>query len=817
MDGWRWPDLGFRPVFFPASAFVLGAAVGPETGLAGALFLILTGASWAATGLWGRRIGAHALLLFAFFASGGTLALLSMQTLVPAGVEDGPVVLEGLLERVDRRESFTQVQLRVVRTGEPLTEARFRARLSTNGSLPGVEPGQWVRVRAKLKAISGPDNPGEWDGTRLRERRGLYFTGGLLEGSLLPLSPAPAWRLWVRAQHEAMSRKVETLAPTAAGAALYLTLSAGLRAKLDDSLEEAFGDSGLSHILSVSGLHVAALALLLLRLLRALLVRFAPISVTLEARRLAAPIAVPLIWAYVAFTGMQVPAVRSAVMASVVFVGLALWRRADALNALSVAAAAIVAVDPSSVMDLSLQLSFVAVLSLILVSPALRAVIPLERPTADAPWRLRARETCIEAMCAGIAVTLASAPLLAGSFGRVSVVGVLANIVCLPLSGLLTVLAAGGAALFVLSPLLSTPVLWLGSLSSELLVLVARGFAAVPGAALAVRPLGPALGLLSLLGLFCFALAQRRWRWAGIALPLVLLVTAAVLPSRVSPGLVVTFLAVGQGDGIVLSSGGAHALIDGGGVPNGGDTGRRYVLPFLKREGIDSLELAVLSHPHPDHALGLATTLEKVPTERLWLAAGTTRGALSRKVRAAARSRRGTPAILREVDASAPFFTLGEARIEVLGPPEDRLLLEGVNDRSVVLRVEHGDVSFLLPGDIEETAEEGLTPYLRPVTVLKAPHHGSRTSSTAEFVRRTRPKHVVFCVGRNNRFGFPHREVLERYSARGARCHRTDVSGAIRIESDGRDVRLVPFHAPEEQQRRRAVARRASRRHLPSR
>lgn len=817
MERWRWPDLGFRPVFFPALAFVLGAAVGPETGLGGDLFLAVTGALWAATGLRGRRVGSHILLLCAFFASGGALALLSMQTLVPGGIADGTVVLEGALERVERRESYTQLELRVVRAGEPLGEARFRARLSTHEPLRGLEIGQWVRLRARLKAVSGPDNPGEWDGARLRERKGLSFTGGILEGSVLPLSAPPAWRTWVRARHEEMTARVESLAPSPAGASLYLTLAAGLRARLDDDLEEAFGDSGLAHILSVSGLHVAALALLLLRLLRALLVRFSRAAVAIDARRLAAPLAVPLLWSYVAFTGMQVPAVRSAVMATVVFIGLALWRRADSLNALSVAAAVIVAVAPASVMDLSLQLSFVAVLSLILVSPALRQLVPIARPAAEASWLLRAREACLEASCAGIAVTLASAPLLAGSFGRLSVIGVVANVVCLPLSAVLTVLAAGGAALFVISPLLSTPILWLGALFSELLVLVARLFAAVPSAAMPVRPLGTALALLSLFGLLFFALAQRRWRWAGLALPLGLLVTAASLSKREAPGLVVTFLAVGQGDAIVLSSGGSHALVDGGGVPKGADTGRRYVLPFLRREGITSLELAVLSHPHPDHALGLISALEKIPTERLWVAAGTSEGTLTRQVRAAARSPRGSPSLFRETDTTAPTLRLGEARIEVLGPPEDRLLLEDVNDRSIVLRVSHGAVSFLLTGDIEEAAEERLLGALTPVTVLKAPHHGSRSSSTDDFVRRTRPRHVVFCVGRNNRFGFPHEEVVERYRAAGARCHRTDVSGALRVESDGRDVRLVPFHTPEALERPRAIARRASRRHLQAR
>jgi competence protein ComEC len=206
--------------------------------------------------------------------------------------------------------------------------------------------------------------------------------------------------------------------------------------------------------------------------------------------------------------------------------------------------------------------------------------------------------------------------------------------------------------------------------------------------------------------------------------------------------------------------------------------------------GISRLDLAVLSHPHPDHALGLASTLAQVPTARLWLPAGDTEGPLSRQVVAAAPG-----AVVEEVEDGHPPLRLGEATVEVLGPPgpEERELLESVNDRSVVLRVRHGDVSVLLAGDVEEAGEAALAERVGPVTVLKAAHHGSRTSSTEALLARTRPRHVVFCVGRRNRYGFPHGEVEARYRTLGSECWRTDLDGAITVESDGQDVRLVPF------------------------
>ena len=238
---------------------------------------------------------------------------------------------------------------------------------------------------------------------------------------------------------------------------------------------------------------------------------------------------------------------------------------------------------------------------------------------------------------------------------------------------------------------------------------------------------------------------------------------------------------------MVLSSQRRFALIDGGGVPNGADTGKKYVIPFLREVGASQLELAVLSHPHPDHALGLASTLRDVPTRALWIAAGEERNELISQVVDAAGG-----AQVEEVEANHPAFSLGEARIEVLGPPADRIFLKKVNDRSVVLRVVHGNVAFLLAGDVEEAGEELLEP--GRIAVLKASHHGSATSSTASFIDKTRPRFVVFCVGRGNRCAFPDQQVQERFTAMGAECFRTDIDGAVTFESDGRQVRWKTFH-----------------------
>ncbi len=800
MGRWTWWALGNRPVMFPFLFVLAGVVLAPRADV--------EPWSWAlgAAGLcglgWVRapRPGAGLALLGACAALGLACATLGLGVDVPAA---GPALLEGEVEALVAHPSGTTLRLAVAQVdGAP---ARLRASLSTEAALALV-PGQRVRVAARLKPLGPAANPGEWSRAAWALRRGQPVTGGFDARRLVVVSEAPAWRAWMARAQASLKARASAATGDTEAAGLFLTLAAGLRAELGDDLEEDFSKSGLAHVLSVSGLHVAVLALTAFAGLRWLLSR----RMTSRARRRdpnawAGPLSVPIVWLYVVFTGLQAPAIRSAVMCTMLLCAHALRRRSDPLNALAAAGLVMTIVDPAAPFDLSVQLSFLAVLALILLAPLLRAAVPvpLPSPARQSGWRLRLawwREAVVQTFTASLAVTLATAPLVLSAFQRVSLAGLLSNVVTLPLSGALTVLAASTSALHVLAEPLATPPLWAGLQLSRLFVAIAHAFAEVPGASAALPSPTTVVAVAWWAGLAALVFLRGRWRWAALTAPL-----AAALhllaPAWEARGVDVTFLSVGHGDAVVVSSRGHHALIDGGGVPNGHDTGRRFVLPFLRARGIERLSLAVLSHAHPDHALGLASTLESVPVERLWLPAAVGRGELVRPLIDAA-----GPAVVEEVSAGDGPLQLGEARVEVLGPPAERDDFELENDRSVVLRVSHGDVRFLLTGDVEAAAEARLHP--GPVTVMKAPHHGSDTSSTPAFVEEARPRHVVFCVGRQNRYGFPRADVVARWQAVGARCYRTDLDGAVTFHSDGRDVTVETFGpAPLPQARRRALRR----------
>ncbi|HET9597612.1 MAG TPA: MBL fold metallo-hydrolase, partial [Anaeromyxobacteraceae bacterium] len=254
-------------------------------------------------------------------------------------------------------------------------------------------------------------------------------------------------------------------------------------------------------------------------------------------------------------------------------------------------------------------------------------------------------------------------------------------------------------------------------------------------------------------------------------------------------GLEVTFLGVGQGDAVALRlPDGSAVLVDGGGEALGRyDPGARDVVPWLRDAGVRRLAAVFLSHPHPDHLFGLPAVAEAFPVKRFF-----TNGRRGDDAAAAALAR--MPAAERLGPGEA--FEQAGVRFEALGPPEGSdAWLE--NDASLVLRVTHGQVAFLLTGDVQAEGEAALLERERPrlrADVVKMPHHGSATSSSPALVAAVGARWAIATVGHENRFGFPAAEVVARWAAAGATVLRTD-EGAVRFLSDGRTVRRVPAAA----------------------
>ena len=783
MRNWSWGDLGIRPLVFPTLALGAGCALpaltrSAPTGFA-CLAALLAGVALALR----TRPGAHLGVLASALLAGSVLAARAERsTSLPTGV---PVSLEGRLAGVEVDARGGRGVLEIARVDGRPARARTRLWWSDLGLHPWT--GQRVLLRAELRADVGPESWGQFDVGAAARARGLSTSGRILPGSLVPLSSPEPWRRWITDRRERFGTWTRERLARPDDAALVGALAAGLRSGLGPDWEDRFARSGLAHVLSVSGLHVAALALVLAALLGALLRAVPAVVRRLDARRPAALAALPLVWGYVVFTGNLPPAVRSALMLSVVLLGRVVQRSADGLNALALAASVLLVVDPASVRDLSLQLSFTAVLALVLLAPRIRGWLPVPFPDPRRSGRLRrgleeVRETVLGVCAASAAVTVASIPLVATAFHRISLVGWVTNVVALPVASVLTLASAVTAGVFCVSPALATAPLAVASLAARALLALVRVGAAVPLGTLSAPGFPWPATVVFALGLLGVALGVRRSGWV-VALALAAVLGRPLVESR--PPLEVTALPVGHGDALLVSSDGVNLLLDGGGVPDGIDPGARIVLPYLRERGIRRLEVVALSHPHPDHALGLLTVLRDVPANRLWLPAGIERGPLVDALLAAA----GTARV--EWLATGEQRTLGAATVRVLSPPRDAIALRTVNDRSLVLHLSVAGRSLLLPGDAGAAAEAALP--LLASTVVKVPHHGSRTSSSPRLVSSTEAWLALFSDGRGNRFGLPAPEIVERWRASGAEILRTDVDGAIHVTLEESGVRWETF------------------------
>ena len=638
--------------------------------------------------------------------------------------------------------------------------------------------GDHVLLSADLRELRGARNPGGRDPAFAFGAHGLAGQASTRTPPARTAPPSPLSR--IAAARIAFGQAASRVLPPRE-AALVRAIGAGDESAVDAETQDRFARSGLAHVLSVSGLHLAVVALGAWRVMLALLARVEPLASRVDVRRVAAAAALPVTLLYAVGTGASVPVIRSAVATGLIFGSVLVGRRPDAAHALAVAALAILAFDPGSLVDISFQLSFVSVAGLLLLAAPLRAALPIEPDRSR--WPGRALEATLQGCCASAAATLATTPLLALHFRRLSTLAIPANVVGLPFASALTVLAALAFLVSAAAPPLAPAFLWLCRPFATAFLAVNDAFAAPAFASVGVA--SPGWGLLAAsyaLGAGAF-LARGRVRFilAAAATAAVFLPgPGRLLAARHREGLEVVFLSVGQGDcTIIRLPDGTGVVIDAGGDPAGRyDPGARDVLPFLRDMGIFRLAAAFVSHPHPDHLQGLPSVVGGLGGERVYASFDrgdpAARGAFERM----------PPAI---VLAAGDELSLSGVRFRVLGPPRgDHRLVE--NDASLVLHVTYGDISFLLPGDVESAGESALLPGGIPrAHVVKAPHHGSRTSSGRALVAATRPRWVVFPVGAANRYGFPHAETVARWREVGAEILRTD-EGPVRFRSDGRTI-----------------------------
>lgn len=808
------PPAGSRPLVPLAAAFTLGIALERWlelrplgwTAALGVALVLGIGVWWVGVrrAVWPVLIlgflclGGQAMAAVLFGAPANHLSRLSEANLL------SPVWLEGWVvdppdpRPADARDAGDPERTRFVvevtrlRLGAAWVVVRGRARLTLLGEAPEVAYGDEVRGIFRLRVPRRFGNPGAFDYPAYLATQGVFLEGWTRE----PVETVAAGRgstilAAIFRMRALLLRRLDAALPAPQAALLKATVL-GDRSGLSPEVNQAFLDSGTYHILAISGLNVSLLAGTFFGLFR--LLRASP--------RLAAAAAAILVTLYAALAGASASVIRAAVMADAYLLAVLLDRRGDLVNSLALSALALLWWNPRFLFDVGFQLTYLATLGILVILPRCDTAL------ATLPWVLRWPG---ESVAITLAATIMTLPILATAFNRVAPVGVLANLLIVPLSGLITALGTAACALLLASPA-GFP--WLNQANAwlvDLLLATAGWFAAFPWSA--VRVYTPTPGMLvayyatisSLLAVSPppgHRLGEterartgiRRWarRLATVgALALGVQIALRLWPPAETPTLRLTLLDVGQGESLFLDfPEGRRMLVDAGGVPGSSfDIGARVVAPFLLHDWVGSLDVLVLTHAQADHIGGAPAILRGFPVGEVWSGDTPYSSVAFLWVQEYLRHRR-IP--LRIVSAGSPEIRWGEATIQVLHPPPrgsrpaQRAPFTGLrsNDASLVLRLGIGSQAALLTGDVEREGELALLRRPAPLRtqVLKVPHHGSRTSSSSAFLAAVRPEVALLSAGYRNRFNHPHPEIVERYHALDVRLFRTDLHGAIRVE-----------------------------------
>jgi competence protein ComEC len=646
-----------------------------------------------------------------------------------------------------------------------------------DAALRALPPGARVRAELRLREpmpLRNPGRPGE--GAALA-RAGIAAVATLVDPRLLVRVPERDRVDLAAPWHAPRRRAAARLHALGPGGALLAALALGDRSGLTPADEDAWARLGLSHLLSVSGLHLVLVAGLVYAPVAACLRRWAGLAARMDSRAVARWIAVLAATAYALLAGFEVPVRRSLVLVAASAVALAAARPERAFHPLAAGALWVLAAEPAALFDAGAQLSFVACAALI--SAAHRRPAGSRRSGARAWLSSLLRTT---ATASG-----ATAPIAAWHGLPAAPLALLCNAVAVPWTGAVLLPASLGAALLALTaaPWAGLP-LRLAERSAALSLALVR---AAPQGALTRGGGAPSLTLLGVSAGLAIALWRARTTRVRCALALLvagLLCWGPPDPVAPPPPRLVAF-DVGSGDALLVQGRTASLLVDGGPALEGRfDRGRDAVLPALRALGVRRLDLVVATHADLDHRGGLPAILAALPVGALWLPYGGTLDPGFTPLLAAARS---AYVPVQEQGLGAPAAEVGDLRIVPLWPPREGRAAR--NERSLGLRVESGPHRLLLLGDLgsDERALLARSAPLR-ADVLVLPHHGSRRSSSAELLAAVDPSVAIVsapCRGR-----LPHPSALARARASGASLWWTGRDGAVRVAL-GRQLAVLPY------------------------
>ena len=629
-----------------------------------------------------------------------------------------------------------------------------------------LKAGERWRLTLRLKQPHGTANPHGFDFEIWALERNIRATGYVHNKGdnrrIDMLAGGISYR--IETWREAVRDKFDTTLGDAPYAGVLSALAIGDQNSISPAQWQVFTRTGVNHLMSISGLHITMLASIAFAAAYWLWRRSARLTLFLPARKAAALAALLTAIGYALLSGFAVPAQRTVYMVGAVAAALWINRNFSLGQILSIALLGVLIPDPWAVISAGFWLSFGAVALILYVTAQRIGRSHWLAEYANVQW----------AMAIGLT------PLLLGLFQQVSLVSPLANAIAIPLVSLVVVpLVLLGAALPLEAPL------WLAHLTMDGVMRFLEWLNALPQAVW-TQHAPPAWSVAAAMLGVMWILLPRGFpaRWLGFLLLLPMFLNTPEPPAQGALRLIV--FDVGQGLAVAAQTR-QHALLYDTGPDFSGeaDSGNRILIPTLRALGIAKLDGLILSHDDSDHTGGATSVMQAMPVG--WVSSSLSD--MHPLLQSVAHTRRCH---------DGENWNWDGVQFEILHPAHGSSGTKKThdNEQSCVLRISVGEHSILLAGDIEKNSEARL---IREhagklfTSLLVAPHHGSKSSSSLDFVAATLPDYVVFTAGYRNRFGHPREEVLQRYADSGAELLRSDEDGAIMVEMNAQGLQMERY------------------------